>query len=106
LATPRDMTITRMTVTALRIQGFVARHGRMPSSLSELPAEPNKDCETTDGWGRPLRWSYDAANAKFTIWSLGRDGKEGGTGDDEDIYLTNDIKPDFRSSPPAPRSSR
>jgi hypothetical protein len=102
---PRQLTVTRMTVLGVRIQSFVARHARMPKSLSELPEEPGKDCEVVDAWGRPFRWSYDEASRKFTIWSLGRDGKSGGTGDDADIFLSDHIIPDYGASPPSPTTS-
>jgi hypothetical protein len=103
---PYDLTVTRIDGTGVRIEKFVALNGRMPRTLSELPSEPNRDCETTDAWGRPLCWSYDAPAAKFTVWSLGRDGKSGGTGVDEDIYITFDVRPDGRSSPPQPHGAK
>ena len=101
---PYDMTVTRMGGAGVRIQDFVAREGHMPKSLSELPVEPNRDCATTDGWGRPLAWSHDPTVGKFTISSLGRDGKRGGTGDDADICLTFNVIRDYHSSPPSPYS--
>ncbi|MCB1385662.1 MAG: type II secretion system major pseudopilin GspG [Nitratireductor sp.] len=39
--------------------------------------------EIVDPWGRPYRYSADSDTVQIS--SLGRDGKEGGTGEDADI---------------------
>jgi hypothetical protein len=39
-----------------------------------------------DGWGRDLHWASDGVT-KVTVWSLGRDGKLGGTGEDADLEI-------------------
>lgn len=38
-----------------------------------------------DPWGRPYLYQQDPATEEFTVASLGRDGEEGGSGEDEDI---------------------
>lgn len=39
----------------------------------------------TDPWGRPYQYEPDPEADEFTVVSLGRDGEEGGGGEDEDI---------------------
>lgn len=39
----------------------------------------------TDPWGRPYLYEQDPATEEFSIISLGRDGQEGGSGENEDI---------------------
>lgn len=41
----------------------------------------------TDPWGRPYAYQYPGSRhaGVFELFSLGRDGKEGGTGEDADI---------------------
>ena len=38
-----------------------------------------------DPWGNDYLYAYPGDNGRFDIWSLGRDGEEGGEGDDADI---------------------
>lgn len=38
-----------------------------------------------DPWGRPYLYRY-AGNSKGIVFSYGRDGREGGTGEDADVY--------------------
>ncbi|MEI2386922.1 type II secretion system major pseudopilin GspG [Breoghania sp. JC706] len=39
----------------------------------------------TDPWNRPYRYRYPGQHAEFDVYSFGRDGSEGGTGEDADI---------------------
>jgi hypothetical protein len=39
-----------------------------------------------DGWGRELNWDSDGTSIA-KVWSLGRDGKPGGTGEDADMEV-------------------
>jgi general secretion pathway protein G len=39
-----------------------------------------------DPWGRPYLYEGSVENAPFELYSLGRDGKEGGNGEDGDIH--------------------
>jgi Type II secretion system (T2SS), protein G len=98
-ATPRETTLNRMSFTAMRIQMFIGEHGRPPQSLSELPTLKDRDCCLMDAWNRPLEWSYDGTSEEFSISSLGRDGRPGGTGDDADMYGVYLLKADVHSSP-------
>lgn len=38
-----------------------------------------------DPWGKPYLYELDEATGEFAVVSLGRDGAEGGSGEDEDI---------------------
>lgn len=38
-----------------------------------------------DPWGQPYRYAVPGRNGRFDIVSYGRDGKEGGSGEDADI---------------------
>ena len=53
----RDLTVTRMHITEMRIRDYWRIHGRLPRSLDELPALKNRDDETTDGWGQPIEYA-------------------------------------------------
>ena len=44
-----------------------------------IPALPK------DPWGNDYLYAYPGDNGVFDIWSYGRDGEEGGEGDDADI---------------------
>lgn len=84
---PADaMTDTRITVTRVRIEMYAKEHGGLPASLDPLPARQGYDNETTDGWGRPI--NYSRGKDTFSLSSLGKDGLEGGSGDDADIVKT------------------
>jgi len=38
-----------------------------------------------DPWGRPYRYRIPGRNGNFDVFTLGRDNKEGGTGEDRDL---------------------
>lgn len=42
-----------------------------------------------DPWGRPYLYAAPGQHGAFDVWSLGADGKEGGTGADADIGSWN-----------------
>lgn len=44
-----------------------------------------KGAALTDPWGKPYAYRVPGRQAPFEIYSLGRDGQEGGTGEDKDI---------------------
>ena len=81
---PENLTETRLMVTRNRIEQFWEKHQRVPNSPDELPVQKNRDCSMKDGWGRELKWGYDG-KSRVKVWSLGRDGIAGGTGEDADI---------------------
>lgn len=83
---PANLTETRLLVTYDRTQKFWHQHRKAPAKPADLPDEKNRDCSMTDGWGRELHWDSDG-KSRVRVWSLGRDGKPGGTGDDADIEV-------------------
>ena len=80
---PPNLTETRLLVTHDRIQDFWKQCGKVPVEPADLPVVKNRDCSLTDGWGRELHWDSDGVS-NVKVWSLGRDGKPGGTGEDAD----------------------
>jgi general secretion pathway protein G len=38
-----------------------------------------------DPWGRPYRYRIPGRNGNFDVYTLGRDNKEGGAGEDRDL---------------------
>ncbi|MDH4607153.1 type II secretion system protein GspG [Pseudomonas sp. BN102] len=86
---PRDLTITRIGVTRIRIRAYWNTHGRVPPSLSDLPPTPGRDNATVDGWGRDILYQVKGSST-VTLTSLGADGEAGGTGLDEDIAVSFD----------------
>lgn len=86
---PRELTITRIGVTRVRIKAYWKAHGRLPPSLSDLPPTPGRDNATVDGWGRNLLYGVTGPSS-VTLSSLGADGAAGGTGADEDIVVSFD----------------
>ncbi|MEO1240271.1 MAG: type II secretion system major pseudopilin GspG [Pseudomonadota bacterium] len=86
---------------ASSLELFYIDFGRYPLTQEGLPAllaRPANDDTTywrgpyfkdetglTDPWGRQYVYEVDEAAQSFAVISLGRDGKEGGEGDDADI---------------------
>ena len=46
----------------------------------------NKAAVPLDPWGKPYRYEAPGRNGRFDLYSLGRDDKEGGTGEDADLW--------------------
>ncbi|MFN0193370.1 MAG: type II secretion system major pseudopilin GspG [Aestuariivirga sp.] len=45
----------------------------------------NKGDVPLDPWGKPYKYESPAADRPFTVYTFGRDGKEGGSDEDSDI---------------------
>ncbi len=64
------------------LQALVSSNGRVPGwngpylSKGQVPLDP---------WGAPYRYDAPGKNGPFDLYTLGRDGKEGGTDEDADI---------------------
>ena len=78
-----EMTLTAMVETEVRMGMYLKQHGKLPETFKELPVREGYVNRTDDGWGRPLIKNVDGDG--FSLTSLGRDGVEGGTGEDADI---------------------
>lgn len=80
---PRDNTATVMWVMKRRIVQYATANGSLPAAPEQLPHMAGYENSTTDGWGRPITWQVDGDTV--TLTSYGRDGRAGGTGEDEDM---------------------
>lgn len=83
---PANLTETRLLVTYNRIQNYWNQHGEIPAKPADLLDEKNRDCSMTDAWGRKLHWDSDGKSA-VKVWSLGSDGKLGGTNENSDMEV-------------------
>lgn len=83
---PKNKTDSVLRFTYVRIQDYWNENGKVPMIAAELPDVKDHDCSMKDGWGRELNWDSDGIS-KVRVWSLGRDGKPGGTGDDADMEV-------------------
>lgn len=73
----------QVPTTQQGLDALIHQPGSMPNwkkymqDLNEIPMDP---------WGNPYKYEAPGPNGDdYLITSLGADGKEGGTGDDEDI---------------------
>ena len=90
---PRDLTITRIDVTQIRIRSYWKANGQLPASLSDLPILEGRDNSTIDGWGRPIKYNVTGTTT-VSLSSLGAGGTAGRTGLNEDIVVTFDANKD------------
>jgi hypothetical protein len=77
---------------AAAVEQYRIDTGHLPASLDDLPDEgpPGlgpyiKASLSRDHWGRALLYSVDPDGRGFTVFSLGRDGRLGGSGADADV---------------------
>ena len=74
----------------------VGRYPREREGLAVLVARPGnvanwngpylqKDKVPADPWGNAYQYRFPGRGGRFEIWSLGADGQEGGTGEDQDV---------------------
>jgi hypothetical protein len=92
LAPEPAMTAAYLETTGKAISAFREQRRRLPSTLGELrelpDAEVAEDGAVYDGWDRPL--VYVVEGDRYTLTSLGRDGRPGGVGLDSDL---SDVAP-------------
>jgi general secretion pathway protein G len=81
-----------------QIELFKLDHGRYPERLEDLRQRPESidpdrwpkggylEEAPIDAWGRPLHYAFPGTRGAFDLFSLGADGKEGGEGEDEDLW--------------------
>lgn len=90
----------RAQIVALEqaLDGFRLDMGRYPTTeegLAALDAAPNSDPNwngpylkktvPNDPWGRPFVYREPGVHGEIDLMSLGKDGREGGTGDNSDV---------------------
>ena len=89
-------TYTRFSVNhlALKIAMFRKDNSRLPRSLAELAAPSlgsgalgpyASGRELEDRWRRPLYFRHVSGHCGYVLFSLGADGRVGGSGQDRDI---------------------
>ena len=81
---PQYITDSAITESMVRFQMYVTQHRTYPPDLSVLPTRERYANRIVDGWGRPLIYKIDPDGA-VSFQSLGRDGKPGGEGLDQDV---------------------
>jgi hypothetical protein len=99
---PDAMTRTRIGIVEERLRRYWAKHGALPTDLSELPElRKDRDSSTLDGWGRPIGYEVQRTDngVRVLLSSLGRDGRLGGSGQDADIVAAFEVGPLPMQSP-------
>ena len=84
---PRDLTVTRIRITEIRIRAYWNAHGHLPERLEDLEPLKNRDNATTDGWGRPIQYAVTAPST-VTLTSLGDEGAARDDGLNQIIQVT------------------
>ena len=79
------------------IDSFMLVYGRYPANLQELIERPAdideakwegpsvKSKDLLDPWEHPYVYKHPGDHGPFDLYTLGKDGQEGGTGEDADI---------------------
>ncbi len=81
-----DMTKITMTRVAERIDIYQLRKKKAPGTNDGLTAVFGNEAVPMDGWNHPFMYVSPGPNGEpYELVSLGADGQEGGTGNDEDI---------------------
>lgn len=65
-------------------QGVVALTAK-PANEPKWAGPYLKKAAPTDPWGRPYAYKYPGEHSDYDLWSFGKDGQAGGTGESEDI---------------------
>jgi general secretion pathway protein G len=84
------LTKARVISLSEQIEFYRREKGRYPSTeegLSKLVADGYLRAIPEDGWHREFLYRYPSTKSgvPFELWSLGADGRPGGSGDDADI---------------------
>jgi len=62
-----------------------------PANATNWSGPYLKKAVPTDPWGRPYVYRVPGSKGEFDLYSLGKDGKPGGTGEDADIGLQTQL---------------
>ena len=74
---------TEEGLKALREKPPGVDHWEGPYLPKEIPLDP---------WGRPYVYKSPGDNGEYDLLSLGKDGAEGGEGEDQDVVSWKDVK--------------
>ena len=87
--------VARAQVDALEkaLDQYRLEHRRYPTTEEGLAAIGPylKRALPNDPWGRPYVYRVPGQRGEFEVFSYGRDGKAGGTGEDADIGLVTEV---------------
>ena len=87
--------VARAQIDALEkaLDQYRLDHRRYPTAEEGLVAiQPYlKKALPTDPWGRAYVYRVPGPRGEYEVFSYGRDGKAGGTGEDADIGLTQEV---------------
>ncbi|CAN5498295.1 type II secretion system major pseudopilin GspG [soil metagenome] len=67
-------------------EGLAALVEKPPSAATWNGPYLSKQAVPLDPWGKPYSYEQPGKKARFDLYSLGRDNKEGGTGEDGDLW--------------------
>ena len=92
---PRAKTRSDLRCIVSASQAYYEEYGRWPSALADLTNNPRKILflepgpdAILDGWRRPMLYQpFDKRLGYGSVLSLGKDGRHGGTGADEDLEI-------------------
>jgi len=88
---PRDLTVTRLRITEIRIRAYWKTHGHLPARLADLPILKGRDSATIDGWGRAIK--YDVTGTSTVVLSsLGAERVVGTRDLNDDIVVSFDTR--------------
>ena len=89
-----EVQVARAQIDSLEkaLDQYRLENRRYPTSEEGLAAVRPflKKAVPNDPWGRAYVYRA-AANGEFELFSFGRDGKSGGTGEDADVGLTTEV---------------
>jgi len=87
--------VARAQIDALEkaLDTYRLDHRRYPSAEEGLAAIGPylKKAVPNDPWGRPYGYRVPGQRGEYEVFSYGRDGKAGGTGDDADVGLSQEV---------------
>jgi len=87
--------VARAQIDALEkaLDTYRLDHRRYPSAEEGLAAIGPylKKAVPNDPWGRPYGYRVPGQRSEYEVFSYGRDGKAGGTGDDADVGLSQEV---------------
>ncbi len=89
VSSPKSVTSASMYMIKRRILKYVNIYDTFPGELSNLPVIGGFSNRIKDGWGREIIFEIDYDDLAYgdlvSLISYGKDGIEGGDGDDADI---------------------
>lgn len=90
----RNTAVAQMQMLSTSLDAFRLDVGRYPDSLDELLRSSKRGWDgpylprelPLDPWGQPYLYRFPGQQSAYDLLSYGADGREGGEGDNADIY--------------------